>query len=117
MSAKFSYTATLYEQCDKCLWLPYVFFTSIGVILVSLASAPVAFITPVAKGSGIPEIKCYLNGVKVAEVLRLKTLVAKAVGVMLKQWYQRRVRGKNFTKRFPGRTSNRIIHGFPPSHP
>lgn len=48
----------------------------------SVASFPVAFITPVAKGSGIPEIKCYLNGIKVSHVLRLKTLVAKAVGVM-----------------------------------
>jgi chloride channel 6 len=36
----------------------------------------------VAAGSGIPEIKCYLNGVKVPRVARLKTLVAKAVGVL-----------------------------------
>ena len=27
---------------------------------------------PVAAGSGIPEIKCYLNGVKVPHVVRLK---------------------------------------------
>ncbi|XP_015754177.1 PREDICTED: chloride transport protein 6-like [Acropora digitifera] len=38
--------------------------------------------TPVAAGSGIPEIKCYLNGVKVPHVVRLKTLVCKAVGVL-----------------------------------
>ena len=37
---------------------------------------------PVAGGSGIPEIKCYLNGVKVPRVARLQTLVAKAVGVL-----------------------------------
>ena len=29
-------------------------------------------IQPVAAGSGIPEIKCYLNGVKVPHVVRLK---------------------------------------------
>ena len=37
---------------------------------------------PVAAGSGIPEIKCYLNGVKVPHVTRIGTLVAKAVGVL-----------------------------------
>ena len=35
-----------------------------------------------AAGSGIPEIKCYLNGVKVPCVTRVTTLVSKAVGVL-----------------------------------
>ena len=39
-------------------------------------------IQPVAAGSGIPEIKCYLNGIKVPNVGRLRTLVAKAIGVL-----------------------------------
>ena len=34
-------------------------------------------------GSGIPQVKCYLNGVKVPRVVRIKTLVCKAVGVTL----------------------------------
>ena len=37
---------------------------------------------PVAAGSGIPEIKCYLNGVKIPHVTRLGTLLSKAVGVL-----------------------------------
>ncbi|OXB77323.1 UNVERIFIED_CONTAM: hypothetical protein H355_002315 [Colinus virginianus] len=37
---------------------------------------------PVAAGSGIPEIKCYLNGVKVPGVVRLRTVVCKALGVL-----------------------------------
>ena len=37
---------------------------------------------PVAAGSGIPEIKCYLNGVKIPHVTRVGTLIAKAVGVL-----------------------------------
>ena len=38
---------------------------------------------PQAAGSGIPQIKCYLNGVKIPGLLTLKALVAKAVGVIL----------------------------------
>ncbi|RXM96401.1 Chloride transport protein 6 [Acipenser ruthenus] len=37
---------------------------------------------PVAAGSGIPEIKCYLNGVKIPGIVRLRTFVCKAVGVL-----------------------------------
>lgn len=39
-------------------------------------------IQPVAAGSGIPQVKCYLNGVKVPRVVRIKTLFVKAVGVI-----------------------------------
>lgn len=45
-------------------------------------SISVSFLQPVAAGSGIPEIKCYLNGVKVPGVVRLRTVVCKAVGVL-----------------------------------
>uniref|UniRef100_A0A4W5K6G6 Uncharacterized protein n=1 Tax=Hucho hucho TaxID=62062 RepID=A0A4W5K6G6_9TELE len=42
----------------------------------------VAFFEPGAAGSGIPQIKCYLNGVKIPRVVRLKTLVVKVCGVI-----------------------------------
>ena len=35
-----------------------------------------------AGGSGIPEIKCYLNGVKIPRVNRISTLISKAAGVL-----------------------------------
>jgi hypothetical protein len=37
---------------------------------------------PVAAGSGIPQVKCYLNGVKIPRVVRIKTLFVKVVGVI-----------------------------------
>ncbi|KAL0992551.1 hypothetical protein UPYG_G00094850 [Umbra pygmaea] len=49
---------------------------------VMVGAITVAFIEPIAAGSGIPQIKCYLNGVKVPRVVRLKTLVVKVFGVI-----------------------------------
>lgn len=37
---------------------------------------------PVAAGSGIPEIKSYLNGVKIPGIVRLRTFICKAAGVL-----------------------------------
>jgi H+/Cl- antiporter ClcA len=37
---------------------------------------------PIAAGSGIPQVKCYLNGVKIPRVVRIKTLFVKVVGVI-----------------------------------
>lgn len=36
---------------------------------------------PIAAGSGVPLVKCYLNGVKVPRVVRIKTLGVKVIGV------------------------------------
>ena len=40
-------------------------------------------VQPVAAGSGIPQIKCYLNGLNVPLVMRGKTMLTKAIGVVL----------------------------------
>lgn len=37
---------------------------------------------PVAAGSGIPEIKSYLNGVKIPGIVRLRTFMCKVTGVL-----------------------------------
>ncbi|OXB64348.1 hypothetical protein ASZ78_009931, partial [Callipepla squamata] len=60
--------------------LTFVFLASLLVLIQH--SISVSFLQPVAAGSGIPEIKCYLNGVKVPGVVRLRTVVCKALGVL-----------------------------------
>lgn len=54
----------------------------INVLCVFLGSTLVTYIEPVAAGSGIPQVKCYLNGIKIPRVVRFKTLVVKVVGVV-----------------------------------
>eukprot|EP01125_Pyxidicula_operculata_P017902 TRINITY_DN6323_c0_g1_i1.p2 TRINITY_DN6323_c0_g1~~TRINITY_DN6323_c0_g1_i1.p2 ORF type:complete len:162 (-),score=9.56 TRINITY_DN6323_c0_g1_i1:64-549(-) len=67
---KFDFMAMAYDACDNCFWAPFLIFISSNVILVSIASGLVCFVSLPAKGSGIPEIKSYLNGIKIPEVLR-----------------------------------------------
>lgn len=43
---------------------------------------PTPLLQPVAAGSGIPEIKSYLNGVRMPGVVRLRTLLCKVGGVV-----------------------------------
>uniref|UniRef100_A0A670Z4E1 Chloride channel protein n=1 Tax=Pseudonaja textilis TaxID=8673 RepID=A0A670Z4E1_PSETE len=58
-------------------------WATVNAAFVMAGSLIVAFLEPVAAGSGIPQIKCYLNGVKIPHVVRLKTLVVKVCGVIL----------------------------------
>jgi H+/Cl- antiporter ClcA len=39
------------------------------------------WLEPVAGGSGIPEIKCFLNGIDLPRIVRVKTLLCKVIGV------------------------------------
>lgn len=58
-------------------------WATLNAFFVLIGSSMVAFFEPVAAGSGIPQIKCYLNGVKIPHVVRLKTLLVKVLGVIL----------------------------------
>ena len=60
----------------------FVAFAGLAVLYVLVAAVLVAYIEPVACGSGIPEMKGYLNGANFARAVRMKTLLVKAVGVM-----------------------------------
>ena len=54
----------------------------LNVAMVLTASCFVVFGEPMAAGSGIPEIKTMLNGVKVPNAVSLKCLVCKVVGIL-----------------------------------
>ncbi|XP_043355966.1 chloride transport protein 6 isoform X3 [Dermochelys coriacea] len=80
---KFHVVQTSVEECSEkgCLAMSLLELLGFNLTFIFLASLLV-LIEPVAAGSGIPEIKCYLNGVKVPGIVRLRTLVCKALGVL-----------------------------------
>nr|GMC61425.1 putative chloride channel-like protein CLC-G isoform X2 [Ipomoea batatas]GME17826.1 putative chloride channel-like protein CLC-G isoform X2 [Ipomoea batatas] len=58
----------------------FLVFTSANFGLTLFASLITAFIAPEAAGSGIPEVKAYLNGVDAPAIFSLRTLFVKIVG-------------------------------------
>lgn len=64
------------------LSISLILWAALNAAIVVVGSIAVAFFEPAAAGSGIPQIKCYLNGVKIPHVVRLKTLVIKVFGVI-----------------------------------
>eukprot|EP01062_Namystynia_karyoxenos_P054592 TRINITY_DN4502_c0_g1_i1.p1 TRINITY_DN4502_c0_g1~~TRINITY_DN4502_c0_g1_i1.p1 ORF type:complete len:1369 (+),score=417.25 TRINITY_DN4502_c0_g1_i1:90-4109(+) len=78
---KFDWLITMIRDCDNCKWEPFGYYALANAGL-TLVAALFVFVCPIAAGSGIPEIKCFLNGVKIPGVLRLQSLVAKSLGVL-----------------------------------
>lgn len=64
------------------LYIPFFCWILFNIIPVFIGSVLVAYVEPIAAGSGIPQVKCYLNGVKVPRVVRIKTLFVKSIGVI-----------------------------------
>eukprot|EP00611_Tribonema_gayanum_P016725 TRINITY_DN2911_c0_g2_i4.p1 TRINITY_DN2911_c0_g2~~TRINITY_DN2911_c0_g2_i4.p1 ORF type:complete len:839 (-),score=229.88 TRINITY_DN2911_c0_g2_i4:151-2667(-) len=56
-------------------------FCAFNVAYVAIANAMVV-IEPLCAGSGIPDIKCFLNGINLLGVVKPKALVCKVVGIM-----------------------------------
>ncbi|KAB1268719.1 Chloride transport protein 6 [Camelus dromedarius] len=80
---KFGVVQASVEECSQkgCLALSLLELLGFNLTFIFFASLLV-LIEPVAAGSGIPEIKCYLNGVKVPGIVRLRTLLCKVFGVL-----------------------------------
>ncbi|GMH42780.1 hypothetical protein BSKO_10699 [Bryopsis sp. KO-2023] len=62
--------------------IPYIAFAGISIFLAGIAGALVSYIEPLAAGSGIPELKTYLNGVHIRGLLQVKTFISKIIGIM-----------------------------------
>ena len=66
---------------DGLLGVAFIEFACTALVYSFIAAVLVAFVSPSAAGSGIPEVKAYLNGISQPELLTFKTLVTKIVGV------------------------------------
>ncbi|XP_075233875.1 H(+)/Cl(-) exchange transporter 7-like isoform X2 [Lycorma delicatula] len=81
---KFSVVKQYIDACttEDCLYKPFLIWTGINIFTVLIGSVLVTYVEPIALGSGIPQVKCYLNGVKMPRIVRLKTLLVKTIGVI-----------------------------------
>ncbi|GAB1869003.1 Chloride channel protein [Camponotus japonicus] len=83
-SLKHSWLKKYVDKCvvEGCIWVPYMMWLVLNMVPVLIGAILVSYIEPVAAGSGIPQVKCYLNGVKIPRVVRIKTLAVKTIGVI-----------------------------------
>jgi chloride channel 7 len=59
----------------------FVFLTLYNMACAALAHL-VVWIEPISVGSGIPEVKCFLNGLNINRLVEVRTAVCKAVGIV-----------------------------------
>ncbi|KAG0584002.1 hypothetical protein KC19_3G178600 [Ceratodon purpureus] len=75
---KFLWTVK-FMQSDSFV-MAFVVYAGFNVTLVTVASLLCVYIGPSAAGSGIPEVKAYLNGVDTPNIFSIKTLFVKILG-------------------------------------
>lgn len=80
IDAKFSVMQKMIDS--KSPLTAYLFFCGLNASLALIAACIVALWEPMSIGSGIPEIKCTLNGLKLPRIVRIKTLFAKVIGII-----------------------------------
>jgi chloride channel 7 len=70
------------DKSDDNPWQAFFIDVLMCGAYVAVASGLVVWVEPAAAGSGIPDMKGYLNGTNLRGALTCKALVAKAVGVV-----------------------------------
>ena len=75
-------TITGLISCSQDFFIPLATLIFISGILACIAGSLVSFVEPLAAGSGIPEMKTYLNGLHMDGLMCIRTLLAKLVGVI-----------------------------------
>uniref|UniRef100_A0A0D9W5D3 Chloride channel protein n=2 Tax=Leersia perrieri TaxID=77586 RepID=A0A0D9W5D3_9ORYZ len=71
------------ESLDYEYFTAFLAYAGCNLILAATAAAICAYIAPAAAGSGIPEVKAYLNGVDAYSILAPSTLFVKIFGSIL----------------------------------
>ena len=77
---KFAATETLFEQEE--FLLAYLVFMGFNLAFATIAGCLVSLVSPLAAGSGISEVKTFLNGVRIPGLLAFKTFISKMVGIL-----------------------------------
>nr|XP_045599968.1 H(+)/Cl(-) exchange transporter 7-like [Procambarus clarkii] len=74
-----------YLDYDKnsSLVIPFLLCVTLSVGPTLVAAFLGSYVEPLSAGSGIPQVKCYLNGVNVPRIVRLKTLLCKVLGLIM----------------------------------
>ncbi|CAH8514493.1 unnamed protein product [Dicrocoelium dendriticum] len=83
--SKYNLVATLLHRF-RTSWLvsvPGFVWCGINMFLVCMSSILVVFFAPTAAGSGIPQVKCYLNGLNLPTLMRFLTMLVKGGGLVL----------------------------------
>ena len=65
----------------RSIFMQYFVFVTMSLAFASVAGFLVCYVQVLAAGSGIPEIKCFLNGIRLKDVVSRSTLLAKSVGI------------------------------------
>lgn len=65
------------EKNAKTVAIAFSAYLAFATVYGAVAAGIVSFLSPAAAGSGISEIKCLLNGLKIPTVVRFKTLISK----------------------------------------
>ncbi|KAJ4801930.1 Chloride channel protein [Rhynchospora pubera] len=78
--AKFVVTSNM--MLAKRYELAFAVFAASNFVLTMFAAGITVFFAPEAAGSGIPEVKAYLNGVDAPGIFSLRTLVVKVIGTI-----------------------------------
>eukprot|EP00658_Telonema_sp_P-2_P015418 TRINITY_DN15928_c0_g2_i3.p1 TRINITY_DN15928_c0_g2~~TRINITY_DN15928_c0_g2_i3.p1 ORF type:complete len:719 (+),score=167.46 TRINITY_DN15928_c0_g2_i3:204-2360(+) len=87
VKGKFWIISEIFDATDTTngrgnFWTAFLVWLGMELFLCSIAGYLVCYIESCAAGSGIPEIKCRLNGIRMRRVLRLKTYFTKVLGVL-----------------------------------
>lgn len=78
--AGFKLLITSNLMIEKRTYMAFMTYASCNVVLATAAATLCAYVAPAAAGSGIPEVKAYLNGVDAHSILAPSTLFVKIFG-------------------------------------